>query len=82
MTENRSTHERVTQHLIEASDLEIAAGDVDTSTSLRDDLQISSLQALTLIMDLEEEFGVTVEDEEFDSLLTVGDVIELLEAKK
>jgi len=82
MTETHSTRARVIQHLIDASDLEVAADSVNTATSLRDDLEISSLQALTLIMDLEDEFGVTVEDEEFESLLTVGDVIELLEGKK
>ena len=73
---------RAIQHLVEASDLEINAAEVTTATSLRDDLEIGSLQALTLIMDLEEEFGIAVEDDEFEALRTVGDVIELLEAKK
>ena len=82
MTEAASISERVIQHLVEASDLEVEAADVNPATSLRDDLEISSLQALTLIMDLEEEFGVTVEDDEFEQLQTVGDVIGLLEAKR
>ena len=72
---------RAIQHLVEASDLEINAAEVTNATSLRDDLEIGSLQALTLIMDLEEEFGIAVEDDEFEALRTVGDVIELLEAK-
>ena len=82
MAETATISERVIQHLLEASDLEVEAGDVSPETSLRDDLEISSLQALTLIMDLEEEFGVTVEDDEFEGLQTVGDVVGLLEAKK
>ena len=77
-----STRSKIVQHLIEASDLDVDASKVTETTSLRDDLEISSLQALTLIMDLEDEFGITVEDEEFETLLTVGDVIGLVEAKK
>lgn len=77
-----STRERAIQHLVEASDLDIEAAEVTDATSLRDDLEIGSLQALTLVMDLEEEFGMVVEDDEFESLQTVGDVISLLEAKK
>lgn len=82
MADPVSTRERVVQHLLEASDVEMEARDVTDATSLRDGLEINSLQALTLIMDLEEEFRITVEDDEFESLLTVGDVVELLEAKK
>lgn len=77
-----STIERVVRHLLEASDLALEAKDVGPETSLRDDLEIGSLQALTMVMDLEEEFGITVEDSEFESLVTVGDVVALLEAKK
>jgi len=82
MAESASTREKVIQRLIESSDLEIEAVDVTDSASLRDLLEISSLQALTLVMDLEDEFDITVEDEEFELLLTVGDVIALVEAKK
>ncbi len=82
MADTASISERVIHHLIEASDLDVEAGDVSPATSLRDDLEIGSLQALTLIMDLEEEFEIAVEDEEFEGLQTVGDVIALLEAKQ
>ncbi|MCP4203291.1 MAG: acyl carrier protein [bacterium] len=77
-----STRERAIRYLIEASDLEIEATEVTDATSLREDLEIGSLQALTLVMDLEEEFGIVVEDDEFESLQTVGDVIKLLEPKR
>lgn len=78
---HESLRSRIVEHLIEASDLDIDSGSVTDATSLRDDLEISSLQALTLVMDLEEEFGITVEDDEFEGLLTVGDVCALVKAK-
>jgi len=81
MTETASINERVIKHLLEASDLPIKAAEVSRTTSLRDDLQINSLQALTLIMDLEEEFAIAVEDDEFEQLQTVGDVMDLLKDK-
>ena len=76
------TRSRIIGHLIEASDLSLEADQISEATSLRDDLEITSLQALTLIMDLEEEFGITVEDEEFEDLQTVGDVFTLVDSKK
>ena len=82
MSDPEDIHERVIQHILAASDEEVSAADVRPETSLRDDLDLSSMQALTLVMDLEDEFGITVEDEELDGLRTVGDVLTLLDAKR
>jgi acyl carrier protein len=81
MTSADAIREKVIEHLLAASDEELEAADVTDATSLRDDLDLSSLQAVTLVMDLEDEFGVTIDDEEIESLGTVGDVLELIEAK-
>jgi acyl carrier protein len=43
---------------------------------------LGSLQAVTLVMDLEDEFGVTVDDEEIEGLNTVGDIFRLIESKQ
>jgi len=76
-----SIREKVIEQLIAASDEEIAPGSVTDATSLRDDLDLSSLQAVTLVMDLEDEFGVVIEDEEIETLATVGDVLEIIRSK-
>ncbi|MEE8277578.1 MAG: acyl carrier protein [Thermoanaerobaculia bacterium] len=81
MSEIDSIREQVIQQLLESSDLEIEASQVTPETSLRDDLELSSLQAVTLVMDLEDQFGIEVEDEELESLQTVGDILRLLETK-
>ena len=72
----------VVRHLLEASDREVTASEVTDATSLREDLDLSSLQAVTLVMELEEGFGVTIEDEEIVGLKTVGDVLALVRAKQ
>lgn len=81
MSDPQAIPERVIRHILEASDEEVDAADVRPETSLRDDLDLSSMQAITLVMDLEDEFGITVEDEELEKLATVGDVLALLESK-
>lgn len=81
MPDSDSIRDQVVQHLLEASDVDIKPEDVKPETSLRDNLDLSSLQAVTLVMDLEDKFGIEVEDEEIETLGTVGDVIALIEAK-
>lgn len=81
MTDTDSIREKVIQHLLDASDEDVQASDVTDQTSLRNDLDLSSLQAVTLVMDLEDEFGVVIEDEEIEQLETVGDVLRIIAAK-
>jgi len=81
MSATDSTRDRIIQHLIAASDEEIDAAKVTDQTTLRKDLDLSSLQAVTLVMDLEDEFGVTIEDEEIESLDTVADVLAMVTQK-
>lgn len=82
MSDTASTRNKIVQHLIAASDEQIDASMVTDQTTLRKDLDLSSLQAVTLVMDLEDEFGVTIEDEEIESLETVGDVLAMVTQKQ
>lgn len=81
MTTPDSIRDKVIEQLIEASDEEVKKEDVSESTLLRDDLDLSSLQAVTLVMDLEDEFGIVIDDEEIEQLSTVGDVLAIIESK-
>ncbi len=81
MTDNATIRERVIELILDASDEEVNAADVAPETSLRDDLDLSSMQALTVVMDLEAEFDIAVEDEELEKLQTVGDVLALVDAQ-
>ncbi len=81
-----AANDRVWRHIVErlvaASDSELDGADIQPATELRDGLDLGSLQAITLVMDLEEEFGIEVEDEELESLVTAGDVYALVERKR
>jgi acyl carrier protein len=47
-----------------------------------EDLGADSLDLVELTMDLEEEFGGDIEDEEAEKVLTLKDAIELIKKKK
>lgn len=51
---------------------------INRDTLLRDELGFTSLQAINLILDLEQEFNVIIPESELARTRTVGDVIDLV----
>lgn len=49
---------------------------ITRETSFVDDLSADSLDAWDLIMELEEEFDITISDDEAEKILTVGQAID------
>jgi acyl carrier protein len=70
--------DQVVRRLLAASDAKIAAADVTDATSLRDDLDISSLILITLASELEDTLGIDFEDEELGRIQTIGDLLEAI----
>ena len=77
-----SLRDRVIWRLLAASDAKLTAADVDDATSLRQDLDISSLILITLASELEDELGIDIEDEELGRIQTIGDLFKAIEGKK
>jgi acyl carrier protein len=77
-----SLRDRVIQRLLAASDAKLAAADVDDATSLRLDLDISSLILITLASELEDELGIDIDDEELGRIQTIGDLFKAIEGRK
>jgi acyl carrier protein len=77
-----SLRDRVIQRLLAASDAKLAAADVDDATSLRQDLDISSLILITLASELEDELGIDIDDEELGRIQTIGDLFKAVEGRK
>jgi acyl carrier protein len=57
----------------------LAKDSVTESSNFIDDLGADSLDVVEIVMDLEEEFGITIEDADAEHIRTVGDAIEFLE---
>lgn len=52
---------------------------LDMDTSLVNDLEADSLEAVEIIMALEDEFDIEIPDEDAESFLTIRDMVEYLE---
>jgi acyl carrier protein len=71
--------ERFTKCAVEV--LSVDAARVTKEASFADDLDADSLDLVELIMSLEEEFGVTVEEEELEGITTIGGAYDLVVGK-
>jgi acyl carrier protein len=54
---------------------------VSVTTRLREDLNVDSLDAVELIMELEDTFTVKISDDEAQKLKTIGDIVTFIEPK-
>ena len=52
--------------------------EINRDNKLIDDLNVDSLEAVELVMELEDEFDITIEDAEAEKLQTVGEAIDAL----
>ena len=62
--------------------LEVSEEDVVPAASFVDDLGADSLDQVELIMAMEEEFDISISDEEAEKIVTVRDAIEYIEQSK
>ena len=63
-----------------AEELGVEKDEVTEDAHLQDDLGADSLDAVELIMAIEEEFDVEIDDTEATNIKTVQDIIDYLEA--
>ena len=65
-----------------AQQFEVAADSITEEANIIDDLGADSLDVVELIMSVEDEFGLSIPDEDAAELTTVGKLIEYIEAKQ
>ena len=58
----------------------INASEVALEKSFTDDLDIDSVSMMTIVVNAEEKFGVTIPDDEVKNLKTVGDAVNFIVA--
>ena len=76
---NQSISDRVISVL--SSLLEVPVDQISEATSTIEDLQIDSLDAVSLQMEIEDAFNITIHDNSFDEVKTVGDIVRIVESK-
>lgn len=64
------------------SELNVKPEKVTLEANLKDDLGADSIDAVQIIMDIEDTFGVTIDEDDAQDMLTVKNVVEYIESKK
>ena len=75
-----SIEERVKKIVVEQ--LGVKEDEVKETSSFVDDLGADSLDTVELVMALEEEFGVTIKDEEAEKITTIKQAVEFIQAQQ
>lgn len=66
----------VRDHL--AEELEVDAAGIETGTRFKEDLDADSLDLYELVMELEDNYGVAVSEEQATRIKTVGDAVDFV----
>ncbi len=62
-----------------AHQLQIDTDMINENTKIMDDLNADSLDVVEMLMAMEENFGITIPDEDIEELVTVSDIVEYIE---
>ena len=62
--------------------LKVPEASVTMEARLQEDLKVDSASVMMLIMDIEQDFDITVDDDAITTVKTVGDLVGYIEAKK
>ncbi len=73
------TFEKIREIIVEQLGVDESA--VNLETSLMKDLEADSLDAVEIIMAIEDEFEIEVPDEEAEKFQNVGDIVKYVEEK-
>ena len=63
-----------------AKQLKVDAATITENSRLIEDLKADSANVMVMIMDLEDNYGIIIEDDQIMNLKTVGDVVKYIEA--
>jgi acyl carrier protein len=54
---------------------------LDDNVNLRDELGLDSIDVVTLVINIQCRFGIELKSEELETLVTVGNLLDLIQAK-
>jgi acyl carrier protein len=72
---------RLQSHLASSLGLESESSTLDLDSRIREDLGLSSLKTVELIITLEDQYDISIADDELTTLVTLRDVVELIDRK-
>ncbi len=72
--------EKVKEILVE--ELDVEEENIKLESKIKDDLGADSLDLFELISKIEDELDVTIEEDDYGKLITVGDIVSYIESKQ
>ncbi|RPI83035.1 MAG: acyl carrier protein [Planctomycetaceae bacterium] len=66
---------------IVSEQLQVPKEEVTSDKSFIDDLKADSLDVVELVMEFEDEFKITIPDEDYEKIKTVGDAVKYITEK-
>ncbi|MDY3712042.1 MAG: acyl carrier protein [Agathobaculum sp.] len=72
--------EKICELLADKFDADVSTMTMDTK--IKEDLGADSLDIVEMIMDVEENFGVKIPDEDAVQMSTIGDIVKYIEEKQ
>ncbi len=72
---------RLQSDLASSLGLESESSTLDLDSRIREDLGLSSLKTVELIITLEDQYDISIADDELTTLVTLRDVVELIDHK-
>jgi acyl carrier protein len=67
---------------IVSEQLQIPKEEITADKSFVDDLKADSLDVVELVMEFEDAFKITIPDEDYEKIKTVGDAVKYIEEKQ
>lgn len=64
------------------SELNVKEAQVTPEAKLKEDLGADSIDAVQIIMEIEDTFGITIDEDDAQEMLTVQSVVDYIESKK
>lgn len=52
--------------------------DITEKTALKDDLRVDSIELVEFVINIEDEFGIDIPDEDVDGMVSMGDMLNYL----
>ena len=73
-------YERIKEILADQLDADLDK--MTMESDIANDLGADSLDVVEMLVTIEDEFNITVEDEEIENIKTIGDLVKFIEANK
>lgn len=77
---DKVTKEQIYENLLNilSEDLSVDVEEITPTLEIRDDLQFDSLELYSFVIDVEDQYGIRISDEQIDRVRTMNDLVDMV----